>query len=80
MRLPELLGRLDALVEPVRRHADVGDHDVGLLRVDGREQRVEVAARGDDLELRLGLEQPPNSLADEVVVVGEHDPDRHASP
>ena len=31
----------------------------------------------DDLELVLRLEQAPNTLADEVLVLGEHDPDRH---
>ena len=30
-----------------------------------------------DLEVVLQLEQPTDSLADEVLVVGEHEPDRH---
>ena len=77
MRLAQARRGLDALVDAVRRHADVGDDDVGPLGVDGREQRVEIAADGDDLDLRLGLEQAAYTLADEVVVVGEHDPDRH---
>ena len=49
----------------------------GLHAIDGLEQRLEVAADGDDLEPGLGLEQAPHALADEVVVLREHDPDRH---
>ena len=49
----------------------------GRSVVDRVEQRVEVPAHGDDLEVGLRLEQAPHSLADEVVVVGQHDPDRH---
>ena len=60
-----------------RRHADVRDDDVRPLGVDRSEQRVEVAAHGRDLEVGLRLEQPPDALADEVVVLGEHEPDRH---
>ena len=34
---------------------------------------------GHDLEVGLRLEQPPDALADEVVVLGEHEPDRHGA-
>ena len=51
----------------------------GRARLDRGEQRVEVAADGDDLELGLRLEQAPHALADEVVVLGEHEADRHAA-
>ena len=77
MRLAQPLGGPDPLVGTARRHADVGHHDVRPLRVDRVEQRVEVPAHGGDLEVGLRLEQAPHSLADEVVVVGHHDPDRH---
>ena len=77
VRLAQPLGGLDPLVGVARRHADVGDDDVRPLRVDRGEQRVEVAAHGRDLEVGLGLEQAPDALADEVVVLGEHEPDRH---
>ena len=63
---------------PRRRHADVRDDDVRALGIDGGEQRVEIAARRDDLDLGLRLEQAPDALADEIVVFGEHDSDRHA--
>ena len=39
---------------------------------------VEVAADGGDLEVRLRLEQAPDALAHEVVILGEHESDRHA--
>jgi two-component system cell cycle response regulator DivK len=44
---------------------------------DGGEQRVEVVANGSDLEVVLRLEQPSKAFADEVLVLGEHNPDRH---
>ena len=41
-------------------------------------KRVEVAADGGNLEFGLRLEQSPHPLADEVVVVGQHQPDGHS--
>jgi hypothetical protein len=49
----------------------------GPFSATGREQRVEIVADGCDLEVVLRLEQPPKPLADEVLILGEHDPDRH---
>ncbi len=60
-----------------RRHPDVGDHHVRGLAIDGLEQGVEVPADRGDLEPGLGVEQPSDALADEVVVFGEHDADGH---
>ena len=68
---------LDAFVGAARRHADVRDDDVRPLCFDRREQRVEVAARRRDLEVGPRLEQAPDAFADEVVVLREHEPDRH---
>jgi hypothetical protein len=47
----QLGGRLNALVRSRRRHADVGEHEVGRVRVDGGEL---VASCGslEDLPLR----------------------------
>ena len=49
----------------------------GLFVVDRGEQRIEVAADGDDLEVGLAREQPRDALTDEVVVFSEHDSNRH---
>jgi hypothetical protein len=78
VRLAQPAGCLDSLVGVARRHPDVGEDDVGTLLVDRGEQRVEIAADGGDVEGRFRFEQSPDALADEVVVVGEHEPDRHA--
>jgi hypothetical protein len=77
VRLAQPLGRPDALVGVPGRHPDVGDDDVGPLCVDGAEERVEVLADGGDLELGLRLEHATHPFANEVVVVRQHDPDRH---
>ena len=73
----ELVRGAHALVGPGRRHPDVGEHDVGRVGGDGREQRVEVLARADDLDVVLRREQPGDALAHEVVVLGHQHPDRH---
>ena len=78
-RLTKLRRRLDALVRQPGRHPDVGDDDIRAVRCDRLEQRVEIAARRDDLEVVLRLEQMPEPLADEVLVFGQHDPDRHGA-
>ena len=57
VRLAQSPGGLDPLVGVARRHADIGDDDVRPLSVDRCEQRVEVAADGRDLDLRMRLEQ-----------------------
>ncbi len=49
----------------------------GRVVADGGEQRVEISADRDNLDLRVGLEQAAYSLAGEVVVVCEHNPNRH---
>jgi len=76
--LAQEVGRADALVGPGRRHPDVGDDDVRPLGLDCGEQRVQVVAGGDDLDVGLRLEQAARALADEVVVVGDDDAQRHA--
>ena len=75
--LAQPIGGLDPFVEPARRHPDVGDDDVRPLCLDGGEQRWEVAAHGSDLEVGPRLEQAPYAFADEVVILREHEPDRH---
>jgi hypothetical protein len=75
--LADPLGGPDAFVGVPGRHADVGDHDVGPLRIHGGEQAIEVLADRDDLEVRLRLQQPSDPLADQQVIVRDHDPERH---
>ena len=71
------LRRLDALVGVRRGHPDVGEHGVGLVLDHGLEQRVRIGGGADELEV-VGLgEQGGHALTDEVVVVREHDPQRH---
>ena len=77
VRLSQPLRGLDSLVGAARRHADVGEDDVRPFRLDGGEQRVEIATRGRDLNLRMRLEQTADALSDEVVVLREHEADRH---
>ena len=50
----------------------------GRSRVDGRQERVEVVTDGHDLDLLMRLEQAPQALSDEVLVLGEHDANRHS--
>jgi hypothetical protein len=77
VRLAQLLRGPDALVGSGRRHANVGDDDVRPLGVDRRQQRVEVATRGRDLHVGVRLEQAPDALANEVVILGQHETDGH---
>ena len=62
---------------PSRRHPNVGDDDIWVLGLDGGEQRSEVAARCNDLEVGLRLEQTPDTLANEVVIFRQHQAYRH---
>src|SRR5438105_7583225 len=74
MLLPDLLRDAKALVGVRRRHLDVDDRDVGLVRADLQQQIVSRAALTDDLEPRL-LEQARDALAEQHRVVGEDDAD-----
>ena len=77
VRLAQSLRGLDSLVCFAGGHPDVGYDDVRLLGVDGGEQRAEVLTDSHDLELGTRLEQPANAFADKVVILREHQPDRH---
>ena len=78
-RMPaaDLVGRLDALHLMRRRHADVGDHGVGEQLVDPGEELVGPVDGGDHLDLAVQLEHRPHPLAVHLVVLGDHDPQRH---
>ena len=74
MLLADLLRRAQSLVGLGRRHLDVDDRDVGLVRPDLQQQIVGRAALPDDLEA-LALEQARDALAQKHGVVGEDDTD-----
>ena len=77
MAAADLLGGEQPVVAMVGRHADVDDRDVGPARLDHAQQRVGVAAAPGDLEAGV-LEQAGEALAQEHLVVGDHD--RMAAP
>ena len=68
----------DALVRSERRHADVGDDDVGYGLFGGLLERREGIAVRDRLDVRLGVDELAQALADEVVILADDDPDRYA--
>ena len=76
--LAELLREADALVGLRRWHPDVGDDDVRWIGVAQRKQGVVVARGIDHLDRRIIGQQAANPLADQQVVLAEHDADRHA--
>jgi hypothetical protein len=56
---------------------DVRQHDVRGLLVDGGEQRGQVGARPGQLQVGLGRDQARQTLAQQRVVLGHHDPEGH---
>jgi two-component system, NarL family, invasion response regulator UvrY len=70
---------LNALVGARGWHSDVGQHDVGRLRLDRAEQGREVRARGDDVDPGLGRQDLFQPFPHEQAVVGKHDPDLHVT-
>ena len=72
MALSQVHGGLDALVGVGRGHPDVGDHDVRAVQLDSPQERTEVGAVLEDLDLfSLPLERAADPLADEVGVLGD---------
>src|SRR4051812_43054926 len=68
--------RADAVEE---RHVQIDDGRVGLDLVDELDRLEPVARRGDDLELRLPVDQLAERGEKPLVVVGEDDGDRRRS-
>ncbi len=71
--LANLLRRLQPLVGVRRRHADVDDRDVRLVRAHLQQQLFGVARLTDDLETAV-FEQACDALPEEDRVLREHDP------
>ena len=61
-----------ALVGVRRRHPHVDDGEIGRVLADRAAQAVGVVDGGDDLVAGV-LEQPPQALAQERLVLGDHD-------
>ncbi len=70
---PRLDGRPDPFVGVGGRHAHVQDGDVGLVRVDGGEHRIG-GVRGGHHVQSLGPQQQGEPLAQQRIVLGDHDP------
>ena len=68
----DLLGRDEAVVAVAGRHPDVHDRHVRLARLDHAEQRLGVTAPADDVEAGV-LEHPGEALAQQRLVVGDHE-------
>ena len=61
------------------RHLDVRDDHVGHVLGGGRQQRRRVLRDAHHLDVVVGVQQRPNALAHEHVVLAQHDPDAHAA-
>ena len=76
MPLAHLLGRVDALPIEVRGHPDVGDQDLGVQRGGFLHDLVVVGGDPDDPEVLVPLDESPNTLANDEIVVGQDHRDR----
>jgi hypothetical protein len=70
------MGGLDALHVVAGRHPDGGQYCLWSEPPDRVAQLFRVADGGDDVDLAWILGQPAGALANEVVVLGEDDPQR----
>src|SRR5438270_5140334 len=73
----QAIGSANALVCAGGRHANIADDHVRSLSLNRREQRIEVAARGDKLHIFLGFQQAAHAFPDQEIVFGEHHANRH---
>ena len=69
-RLANLFRRLDAFVLKARRHADVGDDNLGLHRIGALDQLVVVRSHAHDLEIGLPREEGLDTLPDDRRIIG----------
>ena len=66
-------------LEPVEaRHPDVHQDDVGSVPPGEPDGRLAVGGLGDDVDIRLGLEDHPEAGPDQRLVVGDEDPESAA--
>src|SRR5829696_6573196 len=69
--------RLDALIGVRRGHADIGDDDVRHRGRDHGEELVVIGRQADDRDVRPVVEQRPNALADEQIVIRDYHSQAH---
>lgn len=67
----------DSLVAVRRRHPQVGEHDIGTVCRNPRPHVVQARALGHVRDVGVVAQEPRESLAEEGVVLGEEDADRH---
>ena len=79
MPLAHLLGRIDALAVERGGHPDVRDEDLRLERGRPLHHLVVVGCDPHDPEVLVALDQRPDTLADDEVVVGQQHRDRARS-
>src|ERR687898_1696212 len=72
MAAADLLRRDEAVVTVAGWHPDVHDRNVRLERIDHAEQGLGIPTAPGDLEAGV-LEQPGEALAQQRLVVGDHD-------
>jgi hypothetical protein len=73
----DLVRGVDALQLEERRHLDVGDDHVGLHLVGPGHELGGVGGEAHDLDAVRGVEQGPDTLTHEDVVLPQHHPDAH---
>ena len=74
IRVGDLVGGLDAIQ---LRHSDVEHRDIGMMLRGELHGFASIVGLGDDFEIRLLLEQKPESRANDRMVVGEEDADHY---
>ncbi len=66
------VGCPDPFVGLGRRHADVGDHDIGEMLVNCRQQLVVVGTAGHDVQVVVERQDRTDALSHEEAVFGDH--------
>ncbi|GAA1745340.1 hypothetical protein GCM10009681_15340 [Luedemannella helvata] len=77
MAAGQRLGRPDALVVVVGPHPHIGDHRIGTVCLDRRQQRLDILNRGDQLDAAVGAQHRAQRLPDQEAVLSHDDPNRH---
>ena len=79
MAFADRVRAIDPLELERGRHLDVRDDDVGHVFGRGLQQRRRVCGHADDLDVVVGVEERPDALADQDVVLAQDHSDAHAA-